>query len=106
MKHLKLFKNKRVLGFWLLVSIVVLWWAFYAKDGPGFYLLVRLAKVLWRDQLMEAIHGHNIFDTIIFNVRLGPILFSTIQFVYFLGTFFLLAFIGWKAVRNLLVQEE
>jgi hypothetical protein len=103
---MKIFQNKKILGLAQLVLLPVLWWVFFAKNGPGFYVLVFFAAIFWRDPLMEAITGKNILDTTVFNVRAGQIIYATLELLYFLGAFVLLIILTWKAVRNILARGE
>jgi hypothetical protein len=82
-----------------------LWWFFFFKSAPGLYVLTAIAAIFWRDPLIEAIAGPSVLDTMIFNLRLGQLLYSLLAAVYFLAIFTLLVIITRKAVKNILSKE-
>jgi hypothetical protein len=84
-----------------VLLILFLAWVFYGDNSPGFYLLVFLASLFWRDPFMEMITGTKLLDATILGFRLGQIIYTTLIVIYFVGTFALLAFILWRAKENL-----
>ncbi|MFC1568394.1 hypothetical protein ACFL37_01705 [Candidatus Margulisiibacteriota bacterium] len=102
---LNLLRNKKVQGLLELLLVLCLWWFFYSRSAPGFYVLTAIAAIFWRDPLIEAITGKSTLDLAIFDMRLGQIIYSILAVAYFIAIFVLLAFIAWKAVKNILSRE-
>lgn len=94
-------KNRKIRALIQVLLILALVWVFYGNSSPGFYFLVFLASIFWRDPFMEMITGTRPLDTMIFGFRIGQIIYTTLIVIYFAGTFALLAFILWRAKENL-----
>ena len=94
-------KNRKIRALIQILLILVLVWTFYGNSSPGFYFLVFLAGLFWRDPFMEMITGTKPLDTMILGFRIGQIIYTTLIVIYFLGTFALLAFTAWRAKENL-----
>lgn len=94
-------KNRKIRALLQILLILALAWIFYANGSPGFHLLVFLAGLFWRDPFMEMITGTKPLDTMIFGLRIGQIIYTTLIVIYFAATFAILAFILWRAKENL-----
>lgn len=93
--------NRKMIALAQIILIVILAWFFYAKNSPGFYVLVILAGLFWRDPFMEMITGTHFLDTAILGFRLGQIIYTALIVLYFAVTFLILALIAWRAKENL-----
>ena len=80
-------KNRKILALVQVLLILVLVWIFYGDGSPGFYFLVFLATLFWRDPFMEMITGVRPLDTMIFGFRIGQIIYTVLIVIYFAATF-------------------
>ena len=97
--------NKKIVGLGQVALVIILCGFFYVPNSPGFFLLVLLAALFWRDPFMEMITGRQALDATIFGVRSGQIIYNSLMGIYFIGTIILLVFILWKAKNNIFSKE-
>lgn len=95
------FSKNRLRGMGLLLLAGALFWLFYFRNSPGFYLLTFLASLFWRDPFMEMITGVSALDATLFGMRLGQIIYFLVTGIYFVATFLLIGFVLWRAQKDL-----